>query len=176
MKLKKLALALGTAAALAASGSQAATVPAATFVLSPGANYTVLTPYFTNTPDTTSFFYELINGTVSALLTTVRLIDTIPDSNTINYSVYLDAAAAPGLVDTSGGTVLTGSFTDSTPNPFFNFLASGSTQYVLELSKVAGETTFASVANISAVPLPGALWLFGSALLGFLGFSNRRKI
>jgi hypothetical protein len=175
MKLKKLALALGTAAALAASGSQAATVPAGSFVLSPGTTYTVLTPYFVNTPDTTPFFYELINGAANALLTTVRLIDTIPDNDTVNYSLTLDAAPAAGLVQ-PGSTVLTGSFTDATINPFFDFLASAGTQYVLELSKVGGESTFASVTNISAVPLPGALWLFGSALLGFLGFSNRRKI
>ncbi len=30
--------------------------------------------------------------------------------------------------------------------------------------------------NVSAVPLPAAIWMFGSALLGFMGLSNRRKI
>lgn len=30
--------------------------------------------------------------------------------------------------------------------------------------------------SISAVPLPAAAWLFGSALLGFMGWSNRRKV
>ncbi|MES9823692.1 MAG: VPLPA-CTERM sorting domain-containing protein [Candidatus Thiodiazotropha endolucinida] len=30
--------------------------------------------------------------------------------------------------------------------------------------------------TISAVPLPAAAWLFGSALLGFIAFSARRKI
>jgi hypothetical protein len=29
--------------------------------------------------------------------------------------------------------------------------------------------------KVSAVPLPGALWLFGSALLAFLGFAKRRR-
>jgi hypothetical protein len=33
----------------------------------------------------------------------------------------------------------------------------------------------AAPASISAVPLPGALWLFGSALLAFLGFSRRGR-
>ena len=32
------------------------------------------------------------------------------------------------------------------------------------------------VAVVNPVPLPGALWLFGSALLGFMGFSGRRKV
>ena len=30
--------------------------------------------------------------------------------------------------------------------------------------------------SVSAVPLPGAALLFGSALMGFFGFSNRRKV
>jgi hypothetical protein len=33
-----------------------------------------------------------------------------------------------------------------------------------------------SDAYISAVPLPAAVWLFGSALLGFITLSNRRRI
>ena len=28
--------------------------------------------------------------------------------------------------------------------------------------------------NISAVPVPGAVWLFGSALMGFLGLQKRK--
>jgi len=31
------------------------------------------------------------------------------------------------------------------------------------------------VRDISAVPLPAAVWLFGSALLGFVGFQKRKK-
>ena len=31
------------------------------------------------------------------------------------------------------------------------------------------------ISHISAVPVPAAIWLFGSALLGLAGFSNRRK-
>jgi hypothetical protein len=30
--------------------------------------------------------------------------------------------------------------------------------------------------SVSAVPLPAAAWLFGSALLGFMTVSNRRKV
>ena len=34
---------------------------------------------------------------------------------------------------------------------------------------------FAAVADIGTVPVPAAAWLFGSALLGLLGFNARRK-
>ena len=30
-------------------------------------------------------------------------------------------------------------------------------------------------AEVSAVPVPAAIWLFGTALIGFIGFSKRRK-
>ena len=30
--------------------------------------------------------------------------------------------------------------------------------------------------NLSAVPVPGAVWLFGSALLGFAGFGRKKSI
>jgi len=30
--------------------------------------------------------------------------------------------------------------------------------------------------RVSAVPVPAAIWLFGTALIGFVGFSRRRKI
>lgn len=58
-----------------------------------------------------------------------------------------------------------------------------SAQYLLNLSDAdlgAGNTrqnhqlTLNLVGNVSAVPVPGAVWLFGSALLGMLGV-NRRK-
>jgi hypothetical protein len=175
MKLKKFALAVGIAAALAASASHAVVAPSdGTFVVSPTPQ-TVFTVY-NRTPDTTPWYYELLNPNLFNQLAKVELIDTIPDDQTINYAVYIDANAAVGTVDTSGGTVLTGSFTDAAINPFFTFLMASGGQYVLELSKVGGTSTLASDVSVSAVPLPGAIWLFGSALLGFLGFSNRRKI
>ncbi len=49
-----------------------------------------------------------------------------------------------------------------------------SKQYVLRIDPAGGAGAVAT-SSVSAVPLPGALWLFGSALLGFLGLSNRRK-
>ncbi|GAA3981711.1 hypothetical protein GCM10022279_01630 [Comamonas faecalis] len=39
-----------------------------------------------------------------------------------------------------------------------------------------GRPTISPMIAPSPTPLPGALWLFGSALAGFLGFSSRRKV
>ena len=45
------------------------------------------------------------------------------------------------------------------------------------VSTYAGDTSFgyqSGLANISPVPLPAAAWLFGSALLGLIGYSRRK--
>ncbi|TGD71959.1 VPLPA-CTERM sorting domain-containing protein [Mangrovimicrobium sediminis] len=63
------------------------------------------------------------------------------------------------------------------PNPYdsFNldsFDASGIQYTVSDLAQGALKTvTF----NVSAVPVPAAVWLFGSALLGLTGVTRRRK-
>jgi hypothetical protein len=44
-------------------------------------------------------------------------------------------------------------------------------------SSVDGETShFIAGPDLSPVPIPGAIWLFGTALIGFISASNRRKI
>jgi hypothetical protein len=41
--------------------------------------------------------------------------------------------------------------------------------------EVGGESSH-FVAGVSPIPVPGAIWLFGTALLGFVSMSNRRKV
>lgn len=47
-----------------------------------------------------------------------------------------------------------------------------------ECNSVSNESShfIAGPGEISSVPVPGAAWLFGSALLAFVGFGNRRKV
>ena len=55
-------------------------------------------------------------------------------------------------------------------------------QYVLRIAGYSPSDKFevewakSELSSISAVPLPGAVWLFGSALVGFMFASNRRKV
>ena len=39
-----------------------------------------------------------------------------------------------------------------------------------------GSETFAVWTSAGTVPVPAAIWLFGTALLGFVGMSRRRKV
>ena len=45
-------------------------------------------------------------------------------------------------------------------------------QFNVDTNNVVG--TGALVANVAAVPLPAAVWMFASGLIGFLGFSKRK--
>lgn len=57
-------------------------------------------------------------------------------------------------------------------SPLHSYLLSAG-EYVLKVGTLSEQHTAPS--RMSDVPLPGAIWLFGSALLAFLGISSRRK-
>ncbi|MES9939147.1 MAG: VPLPA-CTERM sorting domain-containing protein [Candidatus Thiodiazotropha sp. 6PLUC1] len=64
---------------------------------------------------------------------------------------------------------------------FSETLSLGAGEYIFTISGFALnsiDTTLNSDYDLtmSAVPLPAAAWLFGSALLGFVSFSRRRKV
>jgi hypothetical protein len=51
----------------------------------------------------------------------------------------------------------------------------GAGQLVLEVgTSKAGPPAVAN--QVSAVPLPGAIWLLGTALLAFIGIASRHKL
>jgi hypothetical protein len=64
---------------------------------------------------------------------------------------------------------------------FFGFTGNGSSgtvqSYLLGTASLSstGQLVIAGNAPVSAVPLPAAVWLFGSGLLGLVGVSRRRK-
>lgn len=110
----------------------------------------------------------------------VSLGYTIPADLTANYRLFYDTDTAAQSVSLGGEIFPSGigTLTDLSPGnlfPFFSFLAQAGQQYVLQIIRGPGVETVSTNIQVSAVPLPGALWLFGSALLGFLGFSSRRK-
>jgi hypothetical protein len=64
---------------------------------------------------------------------------------------------------------------------FSETLSLGAGSYVFTLSGFAMNALDSAVTSdynleVTAVPLPAAVWLFGSALLGFISFSSRRKV
>ena len=106
--------------------------------------------------------------------------------------IGLDLDSVIGSGDTGAFDTGLSAFADSTKGGSQSFIAnllaanagSFSAQYLLNLSDAdfgAGSTrqnyqlTLNLIGNVTAVPLPGAVWLFGSALLGFVGIGRRKR-
>lgn len=69
----------------------------------------------------------------------------------------------------------------SSPLQLFGFTGGGTTglmsSYILGSATLAADGTLAITGNgtVAPVPLPAAVWLFGSGLMGLVGVSRRRK-
>ena len=72
-----------------------------------------------------------------------------------------------GIPLTSCESINLGSITDGTYGILFRGQATGTSG-----GSVSG---LVALASVSAVPVPPAVWLFGSALLGLISFSHTRK-
>ena len=180
--IKKLVAALGLVAVGATS--QAATVNLtglSSYQLFGGFSQDITTQ---NTPGPTFGYYELVVGAFD-LLATFTLKDTNPDAVDVRYKLFLDtnnevgAATFDDAAPLEYPTSRRGDFiTDIAGQdfaPFFQALLDSKQHYVLMVNKnVEGWNSITT--NVSAVPLPGAALLFGTALAGFFGFSNRRKV
>ena len=123
----------------------------------------------------TTSFYQLIVDPTWTFPTKFTTFSTEPTGTTASYSLYVDIDPSTATSDT-GAPLTSWTVTDVPMNntiPFYTYLL-GAGQYVLQLTTLP--TQFSISTQISAVPLPGAIWLFGSALLAFLGISARRKL
>jgi hypothetical protein len=69
-----------------------------------------------------------------------------------------------------------GSFLIAVSNGVGDLTAIGASSFLLFNDQTGSVSNYyISSATVSAVPLPAAAWLFGSALMGFAGISRRRK-
>jgi len=177
MKLKLLLLSAVTAAFLAPA-AHAATVTLGDSYVFNGADSTNFTTTFAAGSQPTTTYYELVNASGLDMNAKVILGDTDPTNGlSASYALYTDTDTSVNSSNTDAVVVSDTFLTDiSVENnlPFLTFVMQAGQQYVLALTT---DTSISAITtSVSAVPLPGAIWLFGSALLGFLGFSNRRKI
>ena len=170
----RAALAVG-ALALASSPAFASSIPV----------YNGMSPVGVQTssilPSLDPRWFEL-SSTATGMLT--RLVDTDPDSDptpswTVSYEIWQDFDT--GTAGSLGGGLLVDSFsfTDaifSASNPSAWHLTTGGLFGTgnFEL-KIATNGANSSTSEISAVPLPAAAWLFGSAVLGFGALRRKQK-
>jgi hypothetical protein len=176
MNLKSLAAIV----ALAGLGSvaQAAVVPVEQTItlLNPEGSlvYNIATNGLANAA-TTSYYELIVDGSWSGTNTKFTTFSTEPVGSNATYQLFTDTNPLPLQGNT--GAMLAGWTQADVPGnnlvPFFAFLLTAG-QYVLQINTLPGEMNIST--NIAAVPLPGAVWLFGSGLLAFLGVSSRRKL
>jgi hypothetical protein len=136
--------------------------------------YNIATNGLANAP-TTSYYELIVDSTWSGTNTKFTTFSAEPVGTNASYSLFTDTNGA-SLAGNTGALLTSWSQTDVPGNnliPFFATLLTAG-QYVLQINTLPGQMNIST--NIAAVPLPGALWLFGSAVLGFLGFTSRRKL
>lgn len=134
----------------------------------------------------------------NALTSAMGFIESYANANNPNLSpnsAVSNSVSASGYAGGFWGSNFGGSFSFSNEQTGFggsgqlmSFIALGTTD-VSDLSGVPVSTTYSNgrwlvdptlgkvsyVGTVSAVPVPAAVWLFGSGLLGLVGVSRRRK-
>jgi len=99
-------------------------------------------------------------------------LETLTESNTATVSADISAEARYGFLTANDFGNL-----GSTALQLFGFSGNGNTgtlqSYILGTATLGNDGTLSLKTN--AVPLPAAVWLFGSGLLGLFGVSRRRS-
>ena len=152
----------------ASSAAQSATLTG-TFAISPGVNYEF--PATGNLTGGPKFFGLDVGG--SDVNTIIAKVSTQPRPNDYQAVAYtLDKVSSLSDFENDTGT---SDFIDSGVDGLSALLLAGM-DYVLTVSCPTCSNSKTSITNTSAVPLPAAAWLFGSALVGFILMSNRRSV
>lgn len=152
---------------LAATHVSFAATVTATYDIYPGMPTIDITT--TTGGDDVTLLYGLNVLSSDSVMTALR---NTPNSanHSIEYALYEMSFA--GDID------LTGATPDATGTNLLIATLSANTDYVLRL--LFGKSNVyhheISATEVSPIPLPAAAWLFGSALLGFMAMSNRRRV
>jgi hypothetical protein len=101
-------------------------------------------------------------------------LETTTETNTATVSSDISAEARYGFLTANDFSNL-----GSTAQQLFGFTGNGGTgtlqSYILGTATLGADGTFSiTTPTASPVPLPAAVWLFGSGLLGLFGVSRRR--
>ncbi len=164
---------------------QAAPFPDYTFptTLEPGDS--VSSPDFI---DDYVFWFEFTLGSLANVsLDTLSSIDGIGDEYDTILALYDDSGAL--VVDDDGNTQADGCTTIFASCQTFSSLAGGTyiagvaeydalfeSNWTVSDNPLMGHGEIILSINVSAVPVPAAVWLFGTALIGFVGMSRRTSI
>ena len=101
----------------------------------------------------------------------------------VNIMTGENFALGSGIKDESANPSFTSSAeyimlkTGQAPNyGLIRSLFAGNEFTFTQIATGTGLSHFTEFGTVSAVPVPAAVWLFGTALIGFIGFSRRTKV
>ena len=138
-----------------------------------GINFFAISPNGTNaltmTRDLDAFWRADIVG--GASMVSVDLGDYGEDADQAFLSVFDNTDNLLGTTSLDIGQDISGMFTLSLLSNNISYATFGTTDAFGLGGLYADNFTY----NPSVVPIPAAAWLFGSALLGFVGFSRMKK-
>ena len=107
---------------------------------------------------------------VGALAAAEAIIGALGSLDTTKFGIITDSFRVPyGFAGTSGSFVHV--FLDDATSPFLDVVDDA----LALAGGLPGEKPYASFIEVSAVPVPAAIWLFGTALIGLVGFSKRKS-
>lgn len=105
-------------------------------------------------------------------------VDNDRERHGVAYHFYVDASARNGKLESDPAAWLKKISVHDLKlgggKSLLAYLLQGDGEHLLKIDPEASAQK--GLTNVSAVPLPTAFWLFGSALFGFVSLSNRRKV
>ena len=100
------------------------------------------------------------NAAVNAALNGVPLVVTVGSVTSSNYFIGVESEPVGPVVIHTNSSYASGDWMLDDPAAVFDFDA---------------VATYADFTLVSQVPVPAAVWLFGSGLLGLVGMARRKK-
>ena len=113
-------------------------------------------------------------GLQSSTLTSVLTVSSFNPVALYRVRVENDANVEIATADFSGGGLNSLSFTFTDTNVVYRIFVN-SINSTGALAALTGSGTTTYDLKVSAVPIPAAVWLFGSALMGLVGVSRRKS-
>lgn len=117
-------------------------------------------------------FYGIDVGAGSLATSVIKLT---PESANKNVTYGIAELGFSGTGPAASATISDDLVWLNGTNSLMALLLSGH-QYVLRIAGVFSNKVSEAQTQISAVPLPAAGWLFGSALVGFITIASRRRV
>lgn len=144
--------------------------------LAPGSSPGVINITGNYSQSETGIFAVEIGGTGPGELDSLNILGTATLDGTLNLAFYdfgsgLFAPQVGDTFDILTAQLLSGQF--STYN--LAALGDGLTWNISYLTDAIDTTDIVRLSVVSAVPVPPAIWLFGSGLLGLIGIARKRK-